>query len=163
MNKLAFIFIVTLVNLPLVLSASESAPKYGYAKDNKIYAQKIVTKLMQQYPELVTAGIHSIRPNKNNQEIIASTLNVIGKPSDPPDIDVGLHGATNIEPSSKTPKIGVMLPLKDSSGKRIGALALAFRYTDGDDQVQFLQKATLIRDQVARLIINHDGLFVESP
>ena len=159
MKKLSILQFITVLCLFSFAYAAENAPKYGLAKDNPIFAQKIVNNLMHQYPELVTAGIHSTAPNTTNQKIIASTLNVIGKPSDPPDIDVGVHGATSLEPGTKVPKIGVMLPLKDSHGKRIGALALAFHYTDGENQVQFLQKATQIRDSVAKQIDNLNSLY----
>lgn len=148
--------------MALVLAPSplRAAGPYGLAADNKISAQGIVNALMREHPELVSAGIHCVRPGSPGQTIVASTLNVIGKPSDPPDIDVGQHGETIISPSSKAPKLGVMLPLKDSRGREIGALALAFHYRAGDDQTKAFLLATSIRDALAPSIPSLESLFL---
>src|SRR3954463_15823522 len=74
------------------------APKYGRAADNHIRAQQLVTEIMAANPGLVAAGLHCVPPGGDKQVIIASTLDVIGKPSDPEDI---LHGGTTIAPSRK--------------------------------------------------------------
>ena len=125
------------------------APKYGLAADNRIYAQKLVNELMAANPTLLAAGLHCVAPGGERQAIIASTLNVIGKPSDPEDV---LHGATTIVPSAKAPKLGIMLPLQDRDGKEIGSLALQFKYQAGEDQVKYLAAATAIREHVAQQI-----------
>ncbi len=125
------------------------APKYGLAADNRIRAQKIVDELMAANPRLVAAGLHCVPPGESKQVIVASTLDVIGKPSDPEDI---LHGATTIAPSAKAPKLGIMLPLHDKTGKEIGSLALQFKYQAGEDQVKYFAEATAIRDRVAQRI-----------
>jgi hypothetical protein len=128
------------------------APKFGLAADNPIVAQALVTKIMAAHPTLLTAGMHCVAPGADKSHIIASTLNVIGKPSDPEDLDVGAKGFTTISPNLKVPKLGIMLPLHDRSGKIIGALALAFKYQAGEDQVKYFAEATAIRDEVAREI-----------
>jgi hypothetical protein len=129
--------------------AGDTKPVYGLAADNQIQAQALVNDLMARYPHLVTAGIHAVPPGGNSQKIIASTLNVIGKPSDPEDVDVGARGCTQLVPNVKLGKFGVMLPLRDRAGRDIGALALAFKYRDGDDQVQLFAEATAIRNAIA--------------
>jgi hypothetical protein len=139
------------------------APKYGLAADNKIFAQALVTKIMAANPTLLTAGMHCVPPGGDAQKIIASTLNVIGKPSDPPDVEVGAQGFTHLNPNLKIPKLGVMLPLHDKSGKIIGALALAFKYREGEDQVKYLAEATAIRDRVATEIPRLADLFAPAP
>ena len=96
----------------------------------------------------------------DRQVIIASTLDVIGKPSDPEDV---LHGATTIAPSTKAPKLGIMLPLHDKAGEEIGSLALQFRYHTGEDQVKYFAEATAIRDHVARQIPALTDLFLPAP
>jgi len=138
---------------------SKAAPNYGLAADNKIQAQALIQKLMAQNPDLFSAGMHCIPPGGQAQAIVASTLNVIGKPSDPPDIDVGQHGETIISPHQKGPKLGIMLPLHDKSGKLIGALALAFKYPPGDDEVACFAKAVKIRDGLAKEILSLEALF----
>jgi len=136
------------------------APKYGLAADNRIYAQQLVAEIMTAQADLVAAGLHCVPPGGDKQVIIASTLNVIGKPSDPEDV---LHGATTIAPSAKAPKLGIMLPLHDQAGKEIGSLALQFKYQAGEDQVKYLAEATAIRDRVARQIPALAGLFKPTP
>ena len=109
---------------------------------------------------LLTAGMHCVPPGAEKQSIIASTLNVIGKPSDPEDI---LRGGTTIAPNLKVPKLGIMLPLHDQTGKEIGSLGLAFKYQAGEDQVKYLAQATAIRDRVAQQIPTLASLFEPAP
>lgn len=155
-TKLITFFLCLGVSL---LSAAEPA-KFGLASENKIYAQKLVADIMSRNPALVAAGMHCVAPGADHQAIIASTLNVIGKPSDPEDV---LHGNTTIAPSAKAPKLGIMLPLRDRSGKDIGSLALQFKYQAGDDQVKCLAAAIAIRDGVALQISDLAGLFAPVP
>ncbi len=115
---------------------------------------------MAANPGLLTAGMHCVPPGAEKQSIIASTLNVIGKPSDPEDI---LRGSTTIAPNLKVPKLGIMLPLRDQTGKEIGSLGLAFKYQAGEDQVKYLAEATAIRDRVARQIPTLASLFETTP
>jgi hypothetical protein len=138
-------------------------PKFGLAIDNKIFAQALVVKMMAENPTLLTAGMHCVPPGGDKPHIIASTLNVIGKPSDPEDLDVGAKGFTTISPNLKVPKLGIMLPLHDRSGKIIGALALAFKYREGEDQVKYFAEATAIRDRVAKEIPSLADLFATTP
>ena len=139
------------------------APKYGLAADNKILAQALVNKMMAANPDLVTGGMHCIKPGSTSQTIVASTLNIIGKPSDPEDVQVGVEGITHIYPNPKLPKLGIMLPLHDRSGKIIGALALAFKYRAGEDQVKYFVEATAIRERVAQEIPTLADLFALAP
>ncbi len=136
------------------------APKYGPVTDNKILAQKLVNKLMADKPGLLAAGMHCVRLGSDRQTIIASTMDVIGKPSDPEDI---LHGGTVIVPSQKAPKLGIMLPLHDRAGKEIGSLALQFKYLVGEDQVKYFAEATAIRDRLAAQIPTLTDLFTPVP
>lgn len=134
--------------------------KFGLAADNRIRAQQLVREIMAANPGLLTAGMHCVPPGGEKQSIIASTLNVIGKPSDPEDI---LRGGTTIAPNLKVPKLGIMLPLRDQTGKEIGSLGLAFKYQAGEDQVKYLAEATAIRDRVARQIPTLASLFETTP
>jgi hypothetical protein len=146
--------------LAVTSAAAADAPKYGLAANNKIKAQQLVNQIMTNNPALVASGMHCVAPGTDKQAIIASTLDVIGKPSDPEDI---LHGNTTIEPSRKAPKLGIMLALRDASGKDIGSLALQFKYQPGDDQVKCFAAATAIRDGVARQIPDLASLFAPIP
>ena len=135
-------------------------PKYVHAADNRILAQQLVNEIMAANPGLLAAGFHCVAPGQEKQGIIASTLDVIGKPSDPEDV---LHGGTTIMPSSKAPKLGIMLPLHDRAGREIGSLALQFKYQAGEDQVKYLAAATAIREHVAKGIPALADLFHPLP
>jgi hypothetical protein len=147
------------LGLGLLAARAADAPQYTTAANNKIKAQQLVAQIMANNPGLVAAGMHCVAPGTDKQAIIASTLDVIGKPSDPEDI---LHGNTTIDPSQKAPKLGIMLPLRDSTGKDIGSLALQFKYQPGDDQVKCFAAAAAIRDGVARQIPTLADLFTPS-
>ncbi len=147
----------------VVRLAAADAPKYGLAADNKIFAQALVNQIMAANPALLTAGMHCVPPGGDRQQIIASTLNVIGKPSDPEDVDVGVKGFTTLSPNLKVPKLGIMLPLHDRAGKIIGALALAFKYREGEEQLKFFVEATAIRDRMAKEIPTLADLFAPAP
>lgn len=164
--KLPYLPVISLVLAALCLNSAglcADTPKYGLAADNRIFAQELVNRLTVQNPKLITAGMHCLAPGGSVQTIVASTLNVIGKASDPNDVDVGQQGFTLISPNPKKSKIGVMMPLHDRSGKLVGALALAFKYRDGDDEVKFLADAVAIRDRVAQDIADLPALFVAVP
>lgn len=149
MKKLfASLLLAVLALVPAVMRSAE-APKYGLAVDNHIFAQQLVREIMAANPDLRAAGLHCVPPGGGRQAIIASTLNVIGKLSDPEDV---LHGGTTLMPSPKGPKLGIMLPLHDRAGKEIGSLALQFKYPAGADQVKCFATATAIRDQLAERI-----------
>ena len=156
--------LLLLIPLALILGLplGRAAGPYGSAAANKRYAQVLVTQMLAANPDLLTVGFHCVPPGSQTQTIVASTLNVIGKPSDPPDVGVGAHGETIISPNLKVPKLGIMLPLHDRTGKRIGALALAFKFRAGDDQVAVLARATALRDALAQKIPGLDELFAAS-
>lgn len=153
--------ILVVLGLFAALTASAlragEAPKFGAAADNHIFAQQLVNELAASDTRLVGVGIHCVAPGATAQSIVASTLNVIGKPSDPEDV---VHGSTTLSPSKKAPKLGIMMPLHDRAGNEIGSLALQFRYQAGDDQVKLLAAATEIRDRIAQRIPTLAALFV---
>lgn len=138
---------------------ADEKPTYRTGTENRIVAQTIVDSLLREYPELVTAGIHAVPPGGDHSVIVASTLSVIGKKSDPEDVDVAAKGFTQLVPNAKLGKFGVMLPLLDRDGHRIGALGLALKYRDGDDQVRLFARATEIRNALAQRITGASELF----
>jgi hypothetical protein len=142
MRNIKILLLVTLG----CFGTARAADKYGLAADNKIFAQTLVNQIMAENPNLVSVGIHCVPPGGDAQSIVASTLNVIGKKSDPEDI---LHGSTVISPHPRLPKLGIMLPLHDRDGHDLGSLALSFKFQSGEDQVKFFAQATVIRDRIA--------------
>ncbi len=158
---------VPLLMLGLVLLAGSAVtagalePVWGKAAENKIYAQQLIDRLMIDHPELVMAGIHATAPGSRGPGIVASTLDRIGAPDDEGDISVGVGGRTILTPHLANPaRCGLLLPLKDAAGNRIGALALAFKYPAAEDEAKTYLAGVAIRDALARLIPNLPALFV---
>ena len=153
------VFSLSLLALAPVSSRAEGE---GWIKaaDNKTYGQALVRDIMQHHPELLTAGLHAIAPGETVQSIVASTLDRIGKKDDEGDLLVGEKGATVITPNlSDPPRLGILLPMLDASGKRIGALALAFKYHNVADEAKFYLESVAIRDDLAKKIPNVSILF----
>lgn len=137
---------------------------FGKAADNKIPAQQLINKLMANHPELVVAGIHALAPGTREPGIVASTLDRIGAPDDEGDLSVGVGGRTILVPHLKNPaRCGLLIPLKDAAGNRIGALALAFRYPAAEDEVKTYLAGVAIRDELAKHIPNLAALFSRPP
>lgn len=157
--RIAFAFAV----LVLGFAVSPLRADHGKAADNKIYAQKIVNQIKAENPDLYWVGIHAFAPGSNEATMIAHSLDVIGNKSAPEDVLVITKGNTNIFPSPKVFKLGIMLPLKDVSGKNIAGLAFGFKYQDGDDQAAVYTKATAIRNEVAKKIPDFAALFNPAP
>jgi len=133
------------------------------AMDNRIRAQALVNQMMKDHPELLIGGIHATAPGDPGPTIIASTLDRIGAADDEGDISVGVGGRTILVPGLKNPqRFGLLIPLKDSSGKRIGALALAFKPTVDDDETRIFLLGTAIRNELALKIPALESLFFPS-
>lgn len=145
----------------LTMAAEEK--KVGKAADNKIHAQTLIFQMMADNPDLLIGGMHAVAPGASGQTMIASTLDRIGAEDDEGDISVGVGGRTILVPNLKNPpRFSMMIPLKDSSGKRIGALALAFKYRENEDETKIFLRGVAIRDQVAKKIPSLADLFVPS-
>jgi hypothetical protein len=138
--------------------------RYGRAADNRIYAQSLVNEILAHDRDLLWAGMHGVAPGSEEHTIIASTLDVIGKKDEDSDVLVATEGRSALVPNLKQSKLGVMLPLRDASGRRIGALALAFKYPSPDaSEARLFLKATAIRDRVAKRIQAFSDLFRPVP
>lgn len=153
---------VVIFSLLTFMPAALRAEGEGWIKasDNKTYGQALVTEIMQGHPALLTAGLHAVAPGKKVQSIVASTLDRIGKEDDEGDLLVGEKGATVLTPAlSDPPRLGILLPLLDASGKRIGALALAYKYHGVAEEAKFYNESVAIRDAIAKKIPNLSILF----
>lgn len=128
--------------------------------ENHIQAQVLVNRIAAADAELVSVGMHVAAPGTHAYRIIATTLNVVGKPSDPEDLEIAVGGSTVLLPPNEAKaKLGIMLPLRDRDGHQIGALALAFAWRPGLDQARLLARAIAIRDRVAADIPSAAALF----
>jgi hypothetical protein len=103
--------------------------------------------------DLLWAGMHGVAPGSDQHTII-------GKKDEDSDVLVATEGRSALVPNLKQSKLGVMLPLRDALGHRIGALALAFKYPSPDvSEARLFLKATAIRDRVAKRIQAFSDLF----
>jgi hypothetical protein len=146
------LILATLLLAPLARSAEPAAnPVWGRAADNHIFAQQLVNELMAAHPELVVIGLHATVPGAKDETMIATNLDRVGKVDDDDDIAVAKEHKTILAPNQKDPnKFEVQVPLKDRSGKFLGASAgFVFKYHAGDDEVELHQKALAIRDALA--------------
>ena len=138
----------------------EEQATWTKAADNKIYAQMLVNEVMATHPELLVVGFHAVAPGTKEQKMIATNLDRVGKKDDDDDIAVFAERKTILVPNAKEPnKFEVQIPMKDATGKIVGAYGFVYRYAAGDDEVAMLVKATALRDALAKKIPNHAALF----
>jgi hypothetical protein len=148
----------------LTAAALRAQAPLGKAADNHIYAQTLVNELMASRTDLIIVGVHARAPGATDSTKIATNEDKIGRKDEPDDLMVsdeqkiilspGLHGKNRFQ---------VLIPMKDASGNIIGALGLVFKFQEGDDPVDFLQKGTAIRDSLAKRIPNLAKLFKPTP
>lgn len=147
--------------LPAVCLAAVASAQghYGKAADNKIYAQALVNEVKAANPDMIAFGIHAIAPGASEYTIVAHTVDIIGKPSEPDDILIATQGRLHLVPNPKQSNAGMMLPLKDASGNIVGATLFIFPYKAGDDELALLGRARTIVHGLSEKIQNHDELF----
>ena len=142
--RVAILFCTTAIALP-VHAGSTLAPQ-------KIYAQELVNQTVARYPDLLVVAMHVTRPNGSQNEIIASNIGRIGKKADAEDKKVITTGETLAKVNKNGDRFEVELPLHDASSKPIGAVAIVFPYKAGDEPSQFVKRAEMIRDELAKQI-----------
>lgn len=153
----------SLVLFSPALRADEAAdPSWRKASDNKIYAQKLANEVMDANRDLINIGVHASKPGTDDERMIASNLDRIGKVDDDDDKAGAKEGKSVLNPNYQKQNIEVLIPLNDASGKLIGALALVFPFKTGDEQGKILTRADQIRDQLARKIETADDMFKPS-
>jgi hypothetical protein len=118
-----------------------------------IYAQELVNRLVEKYPDLLVVAMHVTPPGESENVIIASNVGRIGKRADAEDLRVIRTGETLAKVNKNGDRFEVELVLHDASGKPIGALAIVFPYKAGDDPSQFKTRAAMIRDELAGKIL----------
>ncbi|MDD3180564.1 MAG: hypothetical protein PHQ04_09455 [Opitutaceae bacterium] len=141
---------------------TEPNPDSGWTKaaDNRIYAQSLVNEAMAKNPDLVVIGIHASRPGSDDQRMVATNLDRVGKEDDEDDKSAARLNKTVLVPNPTDPtRFEVLMPMEDSSGNVIGAAGFVFKYRKGDDQVKLLIKATSLRNEFAKKIKTKADLF----
>jgi hypothetical protein len=134
----------------LLLAASIAGPLHAETwAPERIYAQALVNRIVQKYPDLLVVALHVTPPEESDNVIIASNIGRIGKKADVEDLRVIATGETLAKVNKNGDRFEVELPLMDASRKPIGALAIVFPYKAGDEASTFKTRAEKIRDELA--------------
>jgi hypothetical protein len=134
----------------LLLAASIAGPLHAETwAPERIYAQALVNRIVQKYPDLLVVALHVTPPEESDNVIIASNIGRIGKKADVEDLRVIATGETLAKVNKNGDRFEVELPLMDASRKPIGALAIVFPYKAGDDASMFKTRAEKVRDELA--------------
>jgi hypothetical protein len=158
---------VSLIGTARAAEASPK-PKNWSPPSFRIKAQALADGVMARHPELISVTLHGVPPGLSGVYTMfaGSYPDRIGNPDDPDDIMVIETGVTILDPRwhrtrDAQRKFVVQMPLRDASGGNIGLVVLAYRNPPGNSasDVDFLVKATAIRDELERSIPSMDSLF----
>lgn len=122
------------------------------------FAQKLVNEALERHPEVILLAIHAQPPGQKNL-IVASNFGRIGKIGDEDDLRCIRTGKSNLEVSSGGNHFEDELPLKDQTGKTIGALGVVFNYKPGEDKAALIRIADQIGKEMQAQIPTESKLF----
>jgi len=152
-----------LVGITVLIFAALTAAALTQGDDLKnSFAQKLADQIAQAHPELHVIGIHLTPPNGADNVIVASNIREkVGKKSDEDDLKVLRTGKPIVERPKdlSVAEYEVLLGLQDSSGKRIGTLALAYKPGTAKSKADALRRSEQIRDELKRQIPSEAKLF----
>ncbi|WP_233151870.1 hypothetical protein [Pelomonas sp. KK5] len=131
-----------------------AAPVHAQQVPVKTYAQELVDRTVAQHPDLRAVVMHVTPPKSATNVIIASSIGRIGKPADANDMEVMTTGRTRVSMDPGNKRIEVDLALRDVGGEIVGVLALVWRYPVGGNHAEFERSANVIRDAMAKRILN---------
>jgi hypothetical protein len=120
----------------LFLTAGQSFAQSGGADDAyvapyRFYAQKLVEDVRAKHPELIYLNLRTIPPDRTGSYKVAMDPPSHGGKSDQADIDAE-HGKPLVEQITDAPReFRVLLPLRESTGKIIGNIAVRMKLAEG--------------------------------
>jgi hypothetical protein len=120
------------------------------------YAQKLVDEALAKHPEVLLLAIHAGAPK---YDIIASNFGRIGKLGDEDDLRCIHTGKDNLEVNEKGNHYEDQTPLRDKSGKIIGAIGIVFSYKSGDDKIALQKIAKDVAKEMQAQISSSHQLF----
>lgn len=129
----------------------------------KIYAQQLVDETVAKNPDLLVVVMHVTPPKAADNVIIASNIGRIGKLGDEDDMRVINTGKSNLEVAHGGDRFEVELVLRDMDDNTIGAIGLVWPYQAGQDKKALEQKTEMIRDALAKRILNAGNLMDRFP
>lgn len=148
-----------------------AADKNWTAPSHKLYAQKLSDETMAKHPELLSVTLHGNPPGLTETYTMfaGSFPERIGNPDDPDDIDVIKKGITIVDPRWKRvkdnpKKVVILMPMRDAQGENIGLVVYAFKNPPAnphtsEQEIAYLKKATVLRDDLAKQIPSFNALF----
>jgi iron complex outermembrane receptor protein len=120
------------------------------------FAQKLVDEALARHPEVLLLALHAGAPK---YDIVASNFGRIGKLGDEDDLRCIRTGKDNLEVNKEGIHFEDQTPLRDQSGKIIGAIGVVFRYKPGDDKLTLEKVAKEISDEMKAQLPNSKRLF----
>jgi iron complex outermembrane receptor protein len=120
------------------------------------FAQKLVDEALARHPEVLLLALHAGAPK---YDIVASNFGRIGKLGDEDDLRCIRTGKDNLEVNKEGIHFEDQTPLRDRSGKVIGAIGVVFRYKPGDDKLALEKVAKEISDEMKAQLPNSKRLF----
>jgi hypothetical protein len=132
---------------------NEMDPKFTKAAP---FAQKLVDEALAKHPQVLLLAIHAGAPK---YWIIASNFGRIGKLGDEDDLRCIHTGKDNLEVNKEGNHYEDQTPLRDQSGKIIGAIGIVFSYKPGDDKLALQNVAKQISDEMKAQIPDAKRLF----
>jgi hypothetical protein len=120
------------------------------------FAQKLVDEALARHPEVLLLALHAGAPK---YDIVASNFGRIGKLGDEDDLRCIRTGKDNLEVNKEGIHFEDQTPLRDQSGKIIGAIGIVFSYKQGDDKMKLQAIAKQIQAEMKASIPNSKRLF----
>ncbi|ADW67595.1 hypothetical protein [Granulicella tundricola] len=120
------------------------------------FAQKLVDEALAKHPEVLLLALHAGAPK---YDIVASNFGRIGKLGDEDDLRCIHTGKDNLEVNKEGIHFEDQTPLRDQSGKIIGAIGIVFSYKPGDDKMKLQAIAKQIQAEMKADIPSSKRLF----
>jgi hypothetical protein len=151
--------------------AADAPAKNWTPPAQKIYGQKLSDETMAKHPELLSVTLHGVPPGMTDVYTMfaGSFPERIGNPDDPDDIDVSKKGITIVDPrwnrtKDNPKKFVILMPMRDAHGANVGLVVYAYKNPPANphtsaEELAFLKKATVLRDELAKKIPNYNALF----
>ncbi|MDP9087393.1 MAG: hypothetical protein M3O26_01435 [Pseudomonadota bacterium] len=136
----------------LILTYCALASISNAAPSTKTYAQELVDRMIEKYPDVLVMAMHVTPPKQKGNIIIASNIGRIGKAADADDLRVIRTGAPNLAVNKSGDRFEAELVMHDANSRPIGALGIVFAYKPGEDKIALQKRAESIRDDLAKKI-----------
>lgn len=120
------------------------------------FAQALVDESLAKHPEVLLLAIHAGAPK---YDIIASNFGRIGKLGDEDDLRCIRTGKDNLEVNTQSNHFEDQTPMRDKSGKIIGAIGIVFNYQPGTDKLALEKIAREVSKEMQARIPNAHRLF----